>query len=251
MRAFYSAIISPRFCISEHRGIQEPKFRLIDDLTKSNVNKTVGMSEIYCPPGLDSFVALTRLQHINNDGELKQRSVDFPHAYKTIALHSPSSEVANICFLNPVDDRPYKFRILAQPFGSRRAPANWGRVVTSLQFLARRLLSLVVGAYVDDVFCSESSFLAKSRFWAFKRLCALLGFITSDRKDQPPSAKMHLLGADVTLLEHAAQTCATIERPRKLRSEIVEILQTTYFRPPWQVNSVGGWDSTPLYSWGD
>ena len=38
-------IRSPRFCIAEHRGIQEPKFRLIEDLTKSNINKTVQMSE--------------------------------------------------------------------------------------------------------------------------------------------------------------------------------------------------------------
>ena len=60
-----SAILSPRVCIAEHHGIHEPKFRLIGDLTKSNVNKTVQMSEAYCPQGLDSFVASTRLQHGN------------------------------------------------------------------------------------------------------------------------------------------------------------------------------------------
>ena len=189
------------------------------------------MPETYCPQGIDSFVALTRLQHVNNDGELKQWSVDFSLAYKTIALHPSSSEVANICFLNPADYRPYKCRILVQPFGSRRAPANWGRVVTFPQFLARRLLSLVVGAYVDDVFCSESSYLAKSGFWASKRLCALLGFVTSDRKGQPPSAKMHLLGAEVTLLKQAIQTNETVERSHKLRSEIAEIIRINLLSP--------------------
>ena len=189
------------------------------------------MSETYCPQGLDSYVALTRLQRINDDGELKQWSVDFAHAYKTIALHPSSSEVSNIRFLNPADDRAYKCRILAQPFGSRRAPANWGRVVTFLQFLARRLLSLVVGAYVDDVFCAESIYLAKSGFWAPKRLCALLGFVTSDRKDQPPSAKMHLLGAEVTLLKQATQKNATAGRSHKLRSEITEILRINLLSP--------------------
>ena len=84
-----STILSPRFCIAEHHGIQEPKFRLIDDLTKSNVNKTVQMSETYCPQGVDSFVALTRIQHVNGDVDLKQWSVDFPHSYKTIALTPP------------------------------------------------------------------------------------------------------------------------------------------------------------------
>ena len=93
-----STIPSPRFCISEHHGIQEQKFRLIGDLTKSNVNKTVEMSETYCPHGLDSFVALTRLQHVNGAEGLKQWSVDFPHAYKTIALHPSSAVAAHIFF---------------------------------------------------------------------------------------------------------------------------------------------------------
>ena len=41
-----STIPSPRFCISEHHGIQKPKFRLIDDLAKSNFDKTAEISEI-------------------------------------------------------------------------------------------------------------------------------------------------------------------------------------------------------------
>ena len=91
-----NVILSPMFCIAEHHGIQEPKFRLIDDITKSNVNKTVQMSETYFPQGLDSFIALTRLQHVNGADNLKQWSVDFSHAYKTIAMHPSSSEAADI-----------------------------------------------------------------------------------------------------------------------------------------------------------
>ena len=157
-------IISPGFCIAENHGIQEPKFRLIGDLAKSNVNKTVQMSETYFPQGPDSFVALTRTLQINGADDLKQWSVDFSQSYKTIALRPSSSEAAHICRLNPVDNRPYKSRIAAQPFGSRRAPANWGRVVIFLQFLARRLFPLVVGAYVVDVFCPESNYLDMSGF---------------------------------------------------------------------------------------
>ena len=103
-----------------------------------------------------------------------------------------------------------------QPFGSRRAPANWGRGVAFLQFLARKLLSLIVGAYVEDVFCSEFCAIAKSGFWAPKRLCALLGFNTSDRKDQRPSTRMHLLGAEVSRFDNSIRTRATDERALKL-----------------------------------
>ena len=165
-----STILSPRVCISEHHGLQGPKFRLIDDLTESNVNKTVQMSEKYCPQGLDSFVASKRIQHSNGAVGLKQWPVDFSHAYKTIATHPSSAEAAHICFLNPAGNWPYKCRMLAQPFRSRRAPSNWGRVVAFLQFLARVLLSLAVGAYVEDAFCSDSNYLVRSGFWAFRRL---------------------------------------------------------------------------------
>ena len=56
--------------------------------------------------------------------------------------------------MNPFNNRPYKSRILAQPFGSRRAPANWDRVATFIQFVALKLLCLAVGALVEDVYCA-------------------------------------------------------------------------------------------------
>ena len=63
------------------------------------------MSETYFPRGLDSFVALTGLHRAGGDEDLKQWSVDSPHAYKTIALRPSSADAARICFPNPVDDR--------------------------------------------------------------------------------------------------------------------------------------------------
>ena len=159
-----------------------PKFRRIDDIKQPNVNKTLATSETYFPQGIGSFVALTRLQHTNGADNLKQWPVG-PRANTKRSRYTPSSpDAAHICCLNPIDNRPYMCRISAQPFGSRLAPANWGSAVTPLQFSARMLLPLAVGAYVGDVFCAESSFRAKSGFWATGRLPALLGSNSSDRK---------------------------------------------------------------------
>ena len=44
-----NTIMSPRFCISEQHGTQAPKYRVIDDLSKSKVNATVGTHDTYCP----------------------------------------------------------------------------------------------------------------------------------------------------------------------------------------------------------
>ena len=89
----------------------------------------------------------------------------------------------------------------------------------------------MVGAYVDDVFCSESSYLARFGFWAFKRLCALLGFITSGRKGQTPSAIMHFIGADVSLLKNAIRTRETEERDGELRGRISQALLLNCLTP--------------------
>ena len=155
-------VLSPRFCIPEQHGLQQLIYRLIDDLAESLANGTVETTETYCPQDLDSFAA--RLQTMHGTHQLRAWSLDFSHAYKTISLHTDSSEAAYICIINPGDNRPYKSKILAQPFGSRRAPANWGRVVTFIQFLAYRLLRLTVVEFADDVYCTESAKLARSGF---------------------------------------------------------------------------------------
>ena len=226
-----NTVLSPRFCIAEQHGNQEPKFRLIDDFSKSRVNDTVHSAETYCPEDLDSFVAIARLQHHHGARNLKAWSVDFSHAYKTIALHPDSTDAAFICFTNPNDNLPYKSRILVQPFGSRRAPANWGRVVTFIQFAALRLLNLVVGAFVDDVFCAEGAKIAKSGFWAFKQLCILLGFLTSNKKDQPPSTGITLLGADVTIFPTGIRAKASDQRVCRLQEHIAWVLRNGTLTP--------------------
>ena len=209
------AIMSPWFCSAEQHGNQQPKYRVIDDLTMSRVNLTVGASDTYCPHDLDTFMVLARLQHKYGATNLRSWSLDFSNTYKTIGLNEASKDVAHICLVNPANKRMYKARVLVQPFGSRRAPANWGRVVTFIQFVAEKLLSTSTGAFVGDVFCLESHRLDMSGFWAFKQLCVLIGSPTSKKKDQEPSTSMVLLGADVSL--HQTHILAQIREDRKNR----------------------------------
>ena len=50
-------------------------------------------------------------------------------------------------------------------------------------------------------------------------------FNTSDRKDQRPSARMHLLGVEVPPFDNSTRTRATDERAPKLRGVVTEISQ--------------------------
>ena len=203
-RAF--TVLSPRFCIAEQHGNQKPKYRVFGDLTKSHVSLTVGESDTYCPQDLDTFMVLARLQHKYGATNLRMWSLGFSNAYKTIGMNEESKDASHICLLNPKNKRLYNVCVLVQPFGSRRSPANWGRVVTFLQFAAEEILHVSTGAFVDDVFCSESHRLEMSGFWAFKQLCGLIGFPASKKKDQPPSTGMVLLGADASLRETHIQS---------------------------------------------
>ena len=201
-------------------------------MAKSLVNGTVESSETYCPQDIDSFVAHARLQVSYGEDRLRARDVDFSHAYKTIARYPGSADAAYICHMNPCNNRPYKSRIFAHPFGSRRAPANMSRVVTFVQFLALKLLYIAVGAFVDDVYCAANITIAKSGLWAFKQLCLLIGFNTSGNKDQAPSSDLSLLGAEVSLLHDAIRAQAGRQRGvLKLRIHIAQALQLNCLTP--------------------
>ena len=217
------------------------------DLAKSNVNKTWRTSGTYFAEMLDSFVASTRLHRVEGDEDMGQRDVDFPHAYETITLHPSSPKAGRICVLRPVDNRPLRCRILAQPFGSRRAPANWRKFATFLQFPARMLPPLSVGAYVDDVRLTESCRLAESEFWWPKRLRASLqGRATLHRKDRIPSKSMRLLGADVALLKTQYGPALRTSDHANYVSKVPMTYIRIALRVMRQVSSEGGSVSKPL-----
>ena len=96
-----------------------------------------------------------RLQHKYGAANLRMWPLDFSNSYKTIGANKASMGASHICITNPANNRPYKARVAVQPFCSRRSPANWGGVVTFLQFAAGEILQVATGAFSDDVFCVE------------------------------------------------------------------------------------------------
>ena len=94
-------VLSPRYCISGQRGAQAAKFLLIDDLSMSKANETFSTVGKYCPQDIDHFVALTRLQLKTGAWAAGIRPVDFPHAYKAIAIREDTKSGAYARFANP------------------------------------------------------------------------------------------------------------------------------------------------------
>ena len=240
-----NAILSPRFCIAEQHGLQEPKYRVIDGLSRPEVNATSHMTDTYFPQDMGALVSQVRdLSHVGAV-DLRDWPVGFPIAYKTIESHEPSDEAVAVCFANPDGNLPYKAQISAQPFGRRRAPSNWGRVVTFIQFLAREILSLTVSAFPGDVYAAEPASAATGGFWPPKRLDRLIGFITPDKKGRPPTTSLLLLGAPVAIGTSSSRAAERPGRVGKIRGHIAQALQTNTLTPAAASKLRRGWDFTP------
>ena len=195
------------------------------------MNPTVDTTFTYSPQDLDTLVAHVRPLAKLGASDFRALSVDFPNAYKTIVIRESSKEEATAFSVGPNTNVPHKAQILAQPFGSSRFPANWGGVVTSIQFIAKELLALTVGAFADDVYCAEPLGAAMSGLRASKRLAKLLGPPTSDKKDQPPNNSLPLLGSVVKL---SGQSFCAPDRPggiSKICSHTAQALQTNCLTP--------------------
>ena len=100
-----------------------------------------------------------------------------------------------------------------------------------MRFLDLELLALTVAAFAGDVFAAEPASTATSGFWAFKRLARLIGFPTSDKKDQPPTTSLLLLGAQGALWTSAFRAAARPGRIDKIRGHIAQALQTNSLIP--------------------
>ena len=84
---------------------------------------------------------------------------------------------------------------------------------------------------MGDVFAAEPAAAATSGFWAFKRLARMIGFITSDKKGQPPTTSLPFLGAQVALGTSSVRAAARPERIDKIRGHIAQALQTNSLTP--------------------
>ena len=70
-----------------------------------------------------------------------------------------------------------------------------------------------------------------SSFWAFKQLFEIIGFPTSAKNDQPPSTKMVLLGADVSVHDTHVRAEIRTGRKDKLKAHISHVLQSNCLTP--------------------
>ena len=210
--ALNSIPLSPRFAKWEVHGERERKIRVIDDLKASGVNDLLGVVETSIPENLDVFLAMARMHEEEAPGRTMQMfSLDFAHAYKHVGIAEDQLDFATIVLC---DDKgvPHMATLHTQPFGSGRAPANWARVTSFLQFVLQHLFQVWLGIFVDDCFCIEPKETVGSALASVKALCNLLGLSLANDKENPPCTTMNLLGAQITILRDSVKAALTPKR---------------------------------------
>ena len=122
--------------------------------------------------------------------------------------------------------------LTALPFGARRAPANWGRLVLLLMTIAWHHFSLLVLDYVDDVNGVEPHFSAESARQTWVELVSLLGLtLDVDKCSSSASTCFDSLGVSWALSSPHALVQILPSRLAGLQDDIQAIVAANWLRP--------------------
>ena len=149
------------------------------------------------PQNVDVLLGMALAHAKIGDGEtLRVSSLDFAHAYKNAGVAQDQLEFAT-AVLSDHEGNPTMATLRTQPFGSRRAPANWARVATFLRFVSRGIFGAWLGNFVGDCYCVGPRYTVASSLWVLRELCTLLGIELSHSKEQSPTSTMGILGETI------------------------------------------------------
>lgn len=229
------AVVSRRFPIWEHYGAQaQKKCRNIDEMSESMLNATVEDYETYSPKGIEHILALVRLlrHSFGASIELAGFTADFKAAYRQIALCPSQYKFQGVAWWDCARQEVMVGLLTALAFGSRRAPANWGRLVLRLVDIARFHLNLLVLDYVDDVNGVEPAFSAESARKAWIELIDLLGLkLDLDKTSRVAAPEFDSLGVHFTLNDPQGVVEILPSRAASLQADIRLILEADSLCP--------------------
>ena len=113
-----------------------------------------------------------------------------------------------------------------------------------LKWIMATLIHVVISLYVGDVFIVETADAMQSAVEIFKIVCATLGFELETSKEQAPTTKIALLGADVSIEDSRLTATLPIRKANELLGELRQIIQKDTLTPAHAAKkSEGAWGS--------
>ena len=193
------SVLSPRMCIEQ--GIDkdgEPKYRAVDDFTRSHMNACTRPTEKLSCDTLDAVFRTLRELSVKLDGPLAMFKADIDAAFCRLPIAASQRRFAKIVFLHHG-----KFMVsehFCMPFGSIASVHNWDRMGSFLCAVGRALLKIPLSRYVDDYMAGDRKASTHVGMHCFARLVrACLGgtVVAADKLDA--GAELVVLGVFVQL----------------------------------------------------
>ena len=217
--------LSSRFAIVKRRAGGTDKVRFVGDLRASAVNETLTMHDTAVPDSLDVFFAISSYFRLLQPGcPIKAGSVDFPDAYKSVGICEGQEEFSSV-LSGPPSGPLLVSRLRAQPFGSARAPANWGRVTALLKWILAKFFGIGLSVFVEDCFIIVPAETCEGAFARINEIIELRGFKLGGKKAHFPSEKILLLWAQVEIDHLGITATVPVERLDALIEELGKCLR--------------------------
>ena len=184
-------------------------------MSESNINSTVEDYETYSPKGIEHVMALVVLLRgmFGDDVGLLGWTADFKAAYRQVACNPSEYPDLGIAWWDCCTNSFMVGILSALAFGSRRAVANWGRVILLLMTIGWHHFCLLTLDYVDDVNSIEPSFSAESGRISWHFLVELVGLVLDPAKCSPKAtASFYSLGVHFTLAADSGGLVEVLKR---------------------------------------
>ena len=229
---------TPRYTIREPHVDGPRKVRIVDDMKASGANAAISTRETAAPDSIGIFLALDSYYRLVKPGrELRSESCDFRHAYKNVGVPRDGGKFPT-ALLGPPTGPLLVAQLKTQPFGSTRAPANWGRVARLIQWALLAFFGIYLPIYVDDCIIVETADAPQSAYLCANLFIRMCGFALD--KFAPPSQSLLLLGARVSISSDFAAASLPITRRGALISGINGISEPGRLTPGMAAN-LRGW----------
>ena len=208
------------FCFSVK---QEDKIRRCEDYRRSFHNSTIEAYDSVPHDDIQKHVELARA-YSQQSSLCKFWAQDLSSAYRQFPVKHPED-----CYtvLN-TPSGPLLFRHRALPFGSSASVWSFNRAADALTFLARRMLLVTTGHYVDDWAAAEQDSTVDSGYTAFEAIFQCLGLRMKPKKAQPPNYTQKILGVEIMVDKEAVTLRPHAKRVKKVSNLIDTALDHDY-----------------------
>jgi len=165
--------------------------RVADHATESAVNIATSLQDRMRHDTVDVMVWFM-LALMNTGGGIKSWKRDVKRAFKRVPIARRHSKFAGAVWMS--DNVAWFSQHLGMPFGTTSAGHSWHRLANVVVAVARRIVRVMVGRYVDDFFGCDLAMSKKSGGWCIDVLVQLFGIPLDPEKSHEYDAVVELLG---------------------------------------------------------